>query len=56
MQLPTLAFPADPLALALVPDPPAMEQEKARPLRRRSVLPVETSDSFDRRAQSLIVI
>ena len=55
MQFSALAFPSDPLALALVPDPPAMKQKKTGPVRCRSVLAIEPSDSLDRRAQKLLV-
>ena len=40
MQFSSLAFPTDPFALTFVPEPPAMEQEKAWPIGRWPVLPV----------------
>ncbi len=51
MQLSAFALPSDPLALALVPDPSAMQQEKTRPVRCGSVPGIEAIDSLDRRTQ-----
>ncbi len=55
MQFSALAFPSDPIALALVPDSPAMQQEKTKPVQRRTVPAIEPIDSLNRRAQKLLV-
>ena len=55
MQFSALAFPSDPLALALVPDAPTMKYKKTGPIRCRSVSAIEAVDSLNRYTQKLLV-
>ncbi len=50
-----LAFPPHPLSLCLVPGPPAVEQEKSRPIRRGSVAQVQARDCVGGRTEKLVV-
>ena len=54
MQLAALAFPSNPLPLPLVPEPPAMEQEEPRPI-RRLVRRFKPRDACGRRAEKFVV-
>ncbi len=57
VELPALALPSHPLALARVPEPPAVEQEKARPRRGRGpVAGVEPRDAVAGGRQEPIVL
>ncbi len=52
MQLPTFAFPADPLLLALVPAAPAVKEEKSfASIGEWPVAPVQLRDAVDGRGQ-----
>ena len=55
VKFPALAFPPHPLSLRLVPDSPAMEQEKSLPIRRGSVALVQARDCVGGRAEKLLV-
>ena len=50
MQLAALAFPSDPPRLPWIPDPPAMQQEEARPAGCRSIAAIEAFDARGHRA------
>ena len=49
VQLAALALPADPPRFAFVPDATAMQKQKARAARRRTMAQIETRDAFRRR-------
>ena len=55
MKFSALALPPHPLSLRLVPDSPAMEQEKSLPIRRGSVALVQARDCGGGRAEKLVV-
>jgi hypothetical protein len=56
MELPTFAFPPDPLSLALVPAAPTVEKEKSLvPIWRGPMALVQPCDALNRRSQQFVV-
>ncbi len=55
VQLAALAFPPDPLALPLVPEPAAMQQQEPIAVRRRSVAQVQAGDAIGGGLEQLVV-
>jgi hypothetical protein len=56
MKLSTFAFPADPIALALIPTAPAVEKEKSlASIRGESMTAVQLRDTVDGRGQQFVV-
>src|SRR6266850_4521321 len=56
MQLPTFAFPPDPLLLALVPTALTVEQEKSRAtVRGGPVASVQPRDALNRRCKQFVI-
>jgi hypothetical protein len=55
MELPALAFPADPLALPVVPDPPAMEQEESVAIRCGSMASIQPRNRRGSRGEEILV-
>ena len=55
VELAAFAFPADPLALAVVPHPPAMQKKKSIAGRRRPMTSIHTSNRRSRHGEKLVV-